>query len=329
MSIITDKQVDRNKWEAYLANNEFNTPFQSPVFFDLINSIEGFKAKIFAVENDSKIIALCIVTVQKEKGWKGYFSKRGIIYGGPLADNSEALKILLKAVAVEMKNLIYIETRNLNDYSGFKDVFQSKGWKYEPYLNYHLDCSSEEIAWANFNNNRKRQIKKAIKNGVTIEIAKNEIEVKDYYIILEDLYLKKIKKPLFSLEFFLKFFHSNVGKILLVKYQEKIIGGIVCPILEKEIIYELYICGLDQEYKDNSPSVMATFAAIEYGYRNGFKKFDFMGAGKPNEDYGVRDFKDKFGGKLVEHGRFVKINNETLYSIGKAALKILKKAKAS
>ena len=52
-----------------------------------------------------------------------------------------------------------------------------------------------------------------------------------------------------------------------------------------------------------------------------------MGAGKPNEDYGVREFKSKFGGELVEFGRFERINNHFLYLIGKTGLKILKKFK--
>jgi lipid II:glycine glycyltransferase (peptidoglycan interpeptide bridge formation enzyme) len=112
-----------------------------------------------------------------------------------------------------------------------------------------------------------------------------------------------------------------------VKFKNKIIGGIVCPILKNQSIYEFYICGLDAEFKDQSPSVMATYAAIQYGFKNNLKRFDFMGAGKPDEDYGVRDFKAKFGGELVEHGRFIKINRPLLFKIGKAGLKILQKIK--
>ena len=121
---------------------------------------------------------------------------------------------------------------------------------------------------------------------------------------------------------------SEIGKILLVKIDNKIIGGIACVIMPDNTIYELYVCGLDKEYKDCSPSVMATFGAIEYGYKNGLKRFDFMGAGKPDENYGVRDFKEKFGGKLVEHGRFLKINNSFMFNLGKFGLKILSMRKS-
>ena len=52
-----------------------------------------------------------------------------------------------------------------------------------------------------------------------------------------------------------------------------------------------------------------------------------MGAGKPDENYGVREFKEKFGGELVEYGRFIRINNPLLYKLGTSALSILKQIK--
>ena len=52
-----------------------------------------------------------------------------------------------------------------------------------------------------------------------------------------------------------------------------------------------------------------------------------MGAGKPDEQYSVRDFKAEFGGEMVEHGRFLCINKPLLYQIGKAGLAILKRCK--
>jgi serine/alanine adding enzyme len=52
-----------------------------------------------------------------------------------------------------------------------------------------------------------------------------------------------------------------------------------------------------------------------------------MGAGKPDEGYGVREFKSKFGGELVEHGRFLFVCNPRLYALGKYIVKKLKSGK--
>jgi lipid II:glycine glycyltransferase (peptidoglycan interpeptide bridge formation enzyme) len=69
---------------------------------------------------------------------------------------------------------------------------------------------------------------------------------------------------------------------------------------------------------------LATWAGIEYAANHHFDKFDFMGAGKPDESYGVREFKSKFGGTLLEHGRFLYICNSGLYKLGKFIVRKLR-----
>lgn len=101
----------------------------------------------------------------------------------------------------------------------------------------------------------------------------------------------------------------------------------MCPILFDKAIYEFYICGLDYEFRDQNPSILATWAAIDYAKENNLKYFDFMGAGSPEEEYGVRDFKSRFGGEEVEHGRFIYILNKSKYKLGKLGLKVLSKLK--
>ena len=90
-------------------------------------------------------------------------------------------------------------------------------------------------------------------------------------------------------------------------------------------MYEWFECGLNSEYKEQYPSVMATWAGMEYAAEHGCARYDMMGAGEPNVPYGVRDFKSEFGGKLVEHGRFLCICKPWLYKIGKLGVKLLKR----
>ena len=127
----------------------------------------------------------------------------------------------------------------------------------------------------------------------------------DWYAILLDLYRRKVRTPLFPLSFFLEFFRQKRGIYLLVKSEGKVIGGFMCPIKNQQCIYEWFVCGMDTQYKAFSPSVMATWAAMEYAHTHQLPRFDIMGAGEPGVPYGVRDFKAEFGGKLVEYGRFL------------------------
>ena len=329
MILLRNQEISVQKWRNFLAFSQYSTSFQTPEFYELCNSVPGLSAQAFALEEDNIINALCVVTLQKETGLKGFFSRRAIIYGGPVLDKKDSqagLEYLLNSINIELsKRSIYIESRNLNDYNIFRENFQRNDYHYIPYQDYLVDCSDKQKLFNNLGNNRKREIKKAIKSGVIIKEADNLLEVIEFYNILQKLYVQKVKKPLFPKEFFEEIFNKCFGKYFLATYKEKIIGGILCPIIEGRCIYEFYVCGLDEEYREQCPSTMATWAAIEYANRNHIHFFDFMGAGRKDQDYGVREFKSRFGGELVEYGRFIKINKPILYKIGVFALNLKEK----
>jgi serine/alanine adding enzyme len=327
LKTIFNNEIPREKWNALLLQSPYSSAFQTSSFYELFNSVPGLSAEAFAIEESSDIKAICVVTLQKEKGLKGYFSRRAIIYGGPVLKFNEesCLKYLLASIIKEFRRRsIYIEIRNLNNYSAFKGEFEINNWRYIPYQNIRVDCSDKEKLFQRLGNNRKRQIKKAISSGVKIKEAENLSEINEFYSILQSLYKQKIKKPLLPKKFFEEFFKRNLGKYLLIMYKDKIIGGIMCPILEGKYIYEFYVCGLDEDYQDQNPSVMATWAAMEYTNKNNIPVFDFMGAGRKDKNYGVREFKTRFGGELVEYGRYIKINNAFLYKTGELGLKLMK-----
>ena len=297
-----------------------------------------------------RLAGIIVGYITREKNpLKQFFTRRAIIVGGPLLAediSDEALSALLKAAAqFKVESLkykgkatreavtsaltpytlhptpIYIESRNFHDYSKWKSVFEANGFAYQPHYDIHVHCNAQH----QMSEQRIRQVKKAFKNGATICEAQSEQEIRDWYRILSQLYREKVRTPLFSEEFFMQFYREGVGKYLLVKHQGKVIGGMMCPILKSKAIYEWYVCGLDEEYREQYPSVVATYAAIEYAKTNALPLFDFMGAGKPDIPYGVRDFKMEFGGELVEHGRFLCIRRPLLYWIGKLGVKWIKR----
>ncbi len=152
-------------------------------------------------------------------------------------------------------------------------------------------------------------------------------QVREFYDILYRLYKYKVKKPLPPREFFEHFFQyskeGKLGVILLVEYRGKIVGGILSPVTPGRTIFEWYVCGLDREYRDVHPSVVATWAAIEYAFEHGIPRFDFMGVGIPGREYGVREFKSRFGGEQVNYGRFARVNNRFVYGLAEFGYNIL------
>lgn len=328
MRILKGNEINMQSWEILFQDSPFSTFFQSPECYRFYAELSFLSQFLYAVEEDGELTALVCGYLIAEKGFvKSYFSRRAIIPGGVLLANDiseEALELLLSELRTDLqRKTIYIELRNLHDYSAYKYTFQKAGFEYQPHLNYQISIDNGVDVFSNFSENRKRQIKQSLAEGIVCEETDRIEDVRAFYSILQHTYSKKLKLPLFPIEFFETIVSKAYGSLLVVKSEDKILGGILC-VGDGHVLYEWFVCGDDGELPKVYPSVMATRAGIEYAVNNGYRMFDFMGAGKPDRKYGVRDFKARFGGKLVEHGRFLYICNPFLYFTGKIAIKLRK-----
>ena len=339
-------------YEFFASQPELFQPFVIGVYSHLLLSLRG--------------VCVGYVTVEKNP-LKQFFTRRAIIIGGPaLADDAtdEEVEALMKAVkdqaslrlSPEGKSVtaqnpsskgclrsslcslllgrdgvgspIYIETRNFNDYSRWRNAFEQAGFIYQPHLNFHVHTNQPwETIEKNIGKHRKKYIRLSYRDGVAVELDPTLEQVREYYCILEELYRTKVKMPLQPRSFFEKLYQCKDCKYLLVLYKGLVIGGSICMLLPKHGIYEWYACGKDGIFKNIHPSSVTKFIGMKYAAENGYPIFDMMGAGKPEDPYGVRDFKAEFGGELVEHGRYLYIAKPMLYHIGTIGVKILKKLK--
>lgn len=319
--ILTYDQIDRQQWSELVQMSETGTWFQSPEAYDFFASLpELMDPFVYGLERAGKLCAVCVGYVTKERSAiKQFFTRRAIIIGGPMVAINcakEDVTELLNHIREDLEQKsIYIETRNFNDFSPWKEAFETAEFTYQPHLNFHVDPSVN-----NLSDNRKRQLKKS---DATTELAVSEQEIREWYKVLAELYRTKVKTPLWPIEFFLEAYRQGIAKFLLVMHEGQIIGGSMV-VSDERTVYEWFECGLNAQYKDQYPSVMATYAGIQLAKQTGCTRYDMMGAGEPGVPYGVRDFKAEFGGQLVEHGRFLCVTKPLLYKIGTIGIKFLK-----
>ena len=319
--ILTYDLIDRQQWSELVRTSETGTWFQSPEAYDFFASMpELMEPFVYGVERAEKLCAVCVGYVTKEPNpIKQFFTRRAIIIGGVavVANGAkEDVVILLNYVRKELKpKSIYIETRNFNDFSPWKEAFEAAGFVYKPHLNFHVDPSTN-----NLSDNRKRQLKKS---DAVVSEGVSELEIREWYEVLSELYRTKVKTPLWPIDFFLEAYRQGIAKFLLVKHEGRIIGGSMV-VADERTVYEWFECGLNAECKDQYPSVMATWGGIQLAHQSGCTRYDMMGAGEPGVPYGVRDFKAEFGGQMVEHGRFLYVCKPMLYRLGVCVVKILK-----
>lgn len=334
IQVLTYEQIDATAWSALVQTSVTGTWFQTPEAFEFFQSqLDLFKPFAYGVENEGRLRGVCVGYVTMEKSaLKQMLTRRAIIIGGPcLADDCTADEVteLMKTVRKELKGeAIYVESRNFNDYSKWKEAFTIAGFEYVPHLNFHVHTNQpwDDIE-TNIGKHRKKYIRLSFRDGATIEENPTIDQVRAYYEILLELYRTKVKMPLLPWSFFEKLYHLDSCKYLLVMYEGQVVGGSICMLLPGRGVYEWYACGKDGVFKNIHPSSVTKYAGMKYACDNGYAIFDMMGAGKPDEEYGVRDFKAEFGGELVEHGRFLCITKPLLYRLGVLGVKILKKLK--
>ena len=319
--ILTYNQIDRQQWSELVQMSETGTWFQSPEAYDFFASLpELMEPFVYGVERAEKLCAVCVGYVTKERNpIKQFFTRRAIIIGGVVVaanctkeDIAELLSYIRKGL---QSKTIYIETRNFNDFSPWKEAFEAAGFVYKPHLNFHVDPSTN-----NLSDNRKRQLKKS---DAVVSEGVSELEIREWYKVLSELYRTKVKTPLWPIDFFLEAYRQGIAKFLLVKHEGRIIGGSMV-VADERTVYEWFECGLNAECKDQYPSVMATWGGIQLAHQSDCTRYDMMGAGEPGVPYGVRDFKAEFGGQMVEHGRFLYVCKPMLYRLGVCVVKILK-----
>jgi len=332
MRILKNNALDSSKWEELLTKNEFSSPFQTQEFYKLFNSISGYSADVFTVEENNIYTSLIVVVIQKEKGIKGLFSIRGIVYGGPLilSSQNDSLEYLLTKLKRNYKSkLIYLEIRNHFDYSLFSQTFLKSNYKFVEHLNVQLNIENQDIEtiFSGMNSTRRRQIRLSFKQGALAREANNENEVKELYRILEKMYHEQVKLPLLPYKFFINLYRSKIGKVFVALHDNKIIGGAFCIYYPNTTMNTFYYTDIRGYHKKIYPAHIALKEAIDFGIKNKLKIVDFMGAGKPNVEYGVRDYKMRFGGDLVKDGRYMIIFKPLMYNFGMLGLKILSKLK--
>lgn len=326
-----------NEWERFLEAHPYGSVLQSWFSWQLFDRTKYFAPVFTGCFNEQNQMAgvLLGVLIREKSRIKGLFSSRVVVYGGPLVDENDPEKELIFALLIEnlisqvTHRAIFIQFRASYDLSRYSGIFEKYNFKWVPRMNLLIDTGTEHDFVGGISASKRRQIRKSLANGARIIEPVNLNQVRAFYDILYDLYRHRVRKPLPEWSFFKAFFEliqeSGHGKFFLIEFENQIIGGIMSPYSSGKSVFEWYVCGLDAEFRERGiyPSVLATWAVIEFAGKSGCRTFDFMGVGKPDEPYGVRDFKMKFGGRQVNFGRYIRINNRFKYAIAELGYNFL------
>lgn len=330
MSYSIVDNVPKDKWSDFINKHPHGCVFQTPEMFKVCKKAKYFEPIFLSVVDDGKqILGVLLAVIQKEhSGFWGKFSSRSIIIGGPLVKNDdlEILYILLNEYKRRIKGkVVYSQFRNMRDWNFAKGVFEKLDFLYEDHLDILINLNKEkDELWSACSRDRKKSIKKGL-SFLTIEEIDMAKHIDAIYGLLVGVY-NRIKLPIPGKEYFWNACDILGGNGYLRTFgafKNSNLIGVRIVLCYKELIYDWY-AGANDSFLEYRPNDVLPWHVLLWGKNKGFKTFDFGGAGKPNISYGVRDYKLKFGGKLVNFGRFELIHKPVLYRLGLLGLFLFK-----
>lgn len=329
MDIVKHNKINRAQWSSFVQQHHKGNVFQTPEMYDVYMQTPGYTPQVLGLVHDKQLIGLLLWVVIREKGIKAKFSARSIIQGAPLAkdDKPEYIAALLEAYdQIRDKGIIYTQVRNHFEMLTVNDVFQKYGYRFESHLNFIITLDSIDAVWNRIGKGRIKQIKKAEKNGLYVDVYEHG-KVNDEclnlgYDIIKSVY-QYAKLPLVDIE---QIHAMNRQKLLVLFVVRDVAGNMLgCRfgLLYNNSIYGWY-AGSYSKYYSLYPNDILIWETLKWGIENGYTIFDYGGAGEPNKPYGVRAFKQQMGGTLVNYGRYEKIHRQVMYWIGLVGMKFLR-----
>jgi serine/alanine adding enzyme len=225
------------------------------------------------------------------------------------------------------RRCLFTELRHRDDASSLQPALASAGFEHEQELNFLIDVSGgPDAVWDRFDRSACKNVRRAERDGLHVEEVNTAEGVSECYDLLRQVYAA-VDIPLADISLFQASLDVlqplGMVRMMLARSPEGLAGA-RAVLLYKDRVFDWY-AGADREMRDSRPNDFLVWRTLEWAATHGYGLFDFGGAGHPDVPYGVRDFKAKFGGQLVNHGRVRCVHAPRLLRLSEAAYALLRR----
>jgi hypothetical protein len=333
MSLQIIQTLPIDQWRAFVDENPTGNIFHTPEIFEVYTHTNGFFPELWAaVDNDQILALLTPVHISLQDGLLRRLTTRTVVYGSVLSLPNQKGERALRHLLQEYKKTsgrksLFTEMRNISPLGQLLSSLVDEGFAYEEHLNYLINLNRPvDAIFKSIGKRTQKNIRKGTNKAlVKIEQITQKSELMDCYRLLDMTY-RAAHVPLADFSMFEAAFDILGSKGMIIFSIAKVgneAAATSVELLYKDVLYGWY-GGMDRKFASYMPNELLMWHILSWGAENGFKQYDFGGAGKPDEEYGVRDFKAKFGGDLVSFGRNIWVPYPALMSLSKFAYKTIR-----
>ena len=223
--------------------------------------------------------------------------------------------------------VLFTELRNLTDLSAWQPVLEEHGFAWEDHLDYLVDLwGGPEAVFARIGPRTRKNLRQALRRGtVSVEQATDPAAVAACHELVRASYRAAHVPPpdrsLFEAAFE-RLHPAGRIRFSLARVEGRPAAASV-DLLFRDTVYGWY-GGLDRTFAPHLPGEILMWEVLRWASGSGYRVYDFGGAGRPGEAYGVRDFKAKFGGNLVCYGRNVRVHSRLWLGASRSLYSLLR-----
>jgi len=285
--------IEYPNWDELLRTHNQTTFFHTSAWARVLSESYQYTPLYFTIIEDDKLAAL-IPLMEINSLLTG---RRGVSLPftdecRPVAQDSEQFKEMLQVVLEYGKTAGW---KHLEFRGGHEGLDRSPVHTTHYSHTVELDRDDAEI-FSTFRNSTKRNIKRAQKENVKVDLSYTLKSVKEFYR-LNCTTRKHHGLPPQPLSFFRKIFDHVIsrkkGFVALASCHTRVVAAAVYFHLGSQAVYKYGAS--DRNYQHLRPNNLVMWQSIKWCCRNGFKRFSF-GRTEP-ENHGLLQFKRGWGTK--------------------------------
>jgi Uncharacterized protein involved in methicillin resistance len=287
ITVAVTNPLENQSWDDRLLSNEQSSFFHTSFWARVLADTYHFSPRYFAlVKDDHLLISWPIMEIRNVPIKKKAVSLPFSDYCDPIITGEISFHEVFRHITEYGKRAGW-QSIEIRGCTHFGAKVQPSCFNYGHTLRL---LSDDQKIFAGFKDSTKRNIRKAIKEGVEVSIHCSYESVKEF-CKLNSLTRKRHGLPpqpfLFFKNIFRHILSRNQGFIVLATYEEKTIAGAVYFYFNKRALYKYGAS--DLSYQNLRANNLVMWEAIRWFCNNGFATLCF-GRTEPEND-GLRQFK--------------------------------------
>jgi len=296
MQIRLATDNDEEKWNFFTSRHPQVSPYHHFAWKKAIENAYGHQCNYLIAENTNKEIVGVLPTVSITPPVIS-----GKLCALPFCDLGASLAIdesiegmlINKArdLAIQQKLPVF-EYRASQKYDTSESINEPLSREQKVRMLLELPESSEALL-AGFKAKLRSQIKKAIKNGLTVELGQSDQLIDQFYDVFSHN-MKDLGSPTHSKNWFSEI-KNNYDKdmvVSIIKYEGQPVGAGI--ILLNGPIAAIPWASTKREFNRLSPNMLLYWSLLKYATDHGYKTFDF---GRSSYEEGTYKFKKQWGAR--------------------------------